>query len=70
MDLKNNKITLGEILESPKGEFIFNKLFPELMNPFLLNVAKKMTLENTLKLATGTDAQDKISYVIDKLEAI
>jgi hypothetical protein len=70
MDLKNNKITLGEILIHPKAERIFNRLFPELMNPFLLIQAKKMTLDNILKLATGPNAPEKIEKVISTLMLI
>lgn len=70
MDLKNNQITLGEILKKPKAERIFDKLFPELMNPFLLIQAKKMTLENILKFATGPSAPEKIEKVISMLRLI
>ncbi|SHI09803.1 hypothetical protein SAMN02745823_02381 [Sporobacter termitidis DSM 10068] len=70
MDLKNNKILFGEVLKNPGAEMIFAKLFPELMNPFLLHQAKKMTLENILKISTGPDAQEKIERVIAKLELL
>ncbi len=70
MDLKNNQITLGEILKNPKAEHIFVKFLPELMNPFLLRQARKMTLVNILKLATGPSAPEKITKVIYMLEMI
>ncbi len=70
MDLLNNRITLGEIMKNPKAEVIFGKYFPELMHPFLLHQAKKMNLQNILKLATGPDAQKKIDTVIARLESI
>jgi hypothetical protein len=70
MDLLNNKITLGEIMKNPKAEAIFGKYFPELMHPFLLHQAKKMVLEDILKLATGPSAQDKKDKVVMRLEAI
>jgi hypothetical protein len=70
MDLRNNKITLGEILKNPKGEGILGRFFPELMNPFLLHQAKKMSLENILKLATGPNALEKKAKIIDRLNAI
>jgi hypothetical protein len=70
MDLKNNKITLGEILDNPKGEIVFGRYYPEVMNPFLLNVARKMSLENILKLGNGTESPNKVERVIALLKAI
>lgn len=70
MDLRNNKITIGEVLQIPKAKAILGRNFPELMNPFLLKAASKMSLENTLKLAHGPSAQEKIDKIILDLEAI
>jgi len=70
MDLKNNKITFGDVLKNPKAEIIFDRLFPEVMNPFLLHQAKKMTLENILKNATGPDAKEKIEKVVSMLKLL
>lgn len=70
MDLKNKKITFGEILKNTKAEVIFERLFPEVMNPFLLHQAKKMTLENILKTATGPDAQEKREKVVSMLKLL
>jgi len=70
MDLRNNKITVGEILCNPRAKALLGKNFPELMNPFLLNVAKKMSLESTFKLARGPYAQDQIKNFIFALEAL
>ncbi len=70
MDLKNNKITIGEILLIPKAKAILVSNFPEFMNPFLLKTARKMSLENTLKLAHGHFAQKQIDKIISELEAV
>jgi hypothetical protein len=70
MDLKNNKITVGEVLLNPRAKAILGKNFPELMNPFLLHVAKKMSLESTFKLARGPYAQDQIKQMIFALEGV
>ncbi len=70
MDLKNNQITIGELLRIPKVKVILDRNFPELMNPFLLNMAKNMSLENTFKLAHGTHAQDQVNKIISDLKAI
>ncbi len=70
MDLKNNKILIGEILQIPKAKEILGKNFPEMMHPFLLLTARKMSLENTLKLAHGPFAQDQIDKIISDLQAL
>jgi hypothetical protein len=70
MNLRSNQITIGELLSNAKAKSVLGRNFPQLMNPFLLNVARKMTLENTLKLATGPYAQDQIKKIITDLEAI
>lgn len=67
MDLSNRKIIFGEVLKNPRAVIIFTQLIPEVMNPFLLHQAKKMTLENILKLATGPNAPEKIEKVISTL---
>jgi hypothetical protein len=70
MDLRNNKITVGELLQNKRAKAILGFNFPEMMNPFLLNIAEKMSLENTLKLARGPDARDQIEKMITALKAV
>ena len=70
MDLRNNRITIGEILVYPRGRAILERYFPEIMNPFLLVIAERMILSNILKLAQGANAQDQIDRVISGLKAI
>jgi hypothetical protein len=41
-----------------------------MMNPFLLNVAEKMSLENTMKMARGPYAKDQIEKMITALNAV
>jgi hypothetical protein len=70
MDLQHNKISISEIIDNPRGKVIITRNFPEIMNPFLLHIARNMTLENTMKLATGRYAQDQVRKLISDLEAI
>lgn len=70
MDLKNNRVTIGEILIYPRGRAILNRNFPVLMNPFLLVIAEKMILNNILKLAQGPNAQDQVDKMLSDLRAI
>jgi hypothetical protein len=41
-----------------------------MMRPFLLPMAREMSLEHTLKLAHGPFAQEQIDNIISDLEAI
>lgn len=70
MDLRNNRITIEEILAFPRGRALLDRNFPEMMNPFLLVIAQKMILSNILKLAHGPQAQDQIDKLLSDLRAI
>lgn len=70
MDLKQNKITISELYASEKAKRIIERSFPVLCNPFLQTVALKMSLENTLKLASGSHAQEQVDKVLADLKSI
>jgi hypothetical protein len=70
MNLRNNQITVGELLSNARAKAVLGRNFPQLMNPFLLTVARNMTLQNTLKLATGPCASEQVTQLIADLEAI
>ena len=70
MDLKNNEITVGEIISNPEANALLKREFPDVMNPFMLQLARKMTLAKILDLAKDRYPQEKISRVIAELQAI
>ncbi len=70
MDLKNNRVTIEEIIAFPRGRALLNRNFPEMMNPFLLVIAEKMILANILKLAQGPNAQHQVDKLISDLKAV
>ncbi|RPF42189.1 hypothetical protein EDD70_2528 [Hydrogenoanaerobacterium saccharovorans] len=70
MDLRNNQITIGELLLNPKAKMIARREFLALMNPFMLSMAKNMTLEQALKYAEKEIPQNKINRIIAELKAI
>ena len=45
MDLKQNKITLGELLDNPASRGVLNRRFPMAMRHPLLGAARTVTLE-------------------------
>ena len=45
MDLKNNKITVGELLDNPKAKAVLTRRFPLVMKKQLTGAARTVTLE-------------------------
>lgn len=45
MDLKNNKITVGELLDHPGARSLLTKRFPMVMKKPLTGAARTVTLE-------------------------
>jgi hypothetical protein len=70
MDLKNNEITVGEVITNIAAKALLKKEFPEVMNPLMLSLAKKMTLKSVLDLAKDRYPQDKIQRVLSALQAL
>lgn len=70
MELRNNQITVGEILKNPLAKDLLKKEFPEVANPFLLSLAQNMTLASILELAKERYTQEKIDRVLAELQAM
>ena len=48
MDLKNNKITVGELLDHPGAKAVLTKRFPMVMKKPMTGAARTVTLEQLL----------------------
>ncbi len=48
MDLKNNKITVGELLDHPGAKAVLTRRFPMVMKKPLTGAARTVTLEQLL----------------------
>ncbi len=70
MNLRNNEITVGEIISNPAANALLTREFPDVMNPFMLQLARSMTLASVLELAKGRYPQEKIDGVLAQLQAI
>ena len=70
MDLRNNQITVGEVLTNPEAKALLSSEFPEVANPFLLSLAHNMTLASILELAKGRYPQEKINEVLVRLQVL
>lgn len=70
MDLRNNSITLGEILKNDKASKIIKDEFGNIMNGPLFNMAKRMSLAKILELAKGKLDDTKINDILAKLKNV
>ena len=70
MDLKNNSITLGEILKNDKASKIITDEFSGIMRGPAFNIAKKMSLAKILEFTKGKVDESKINDMIIKLKNV
>lgn len=51
MDLKQNRITVGELLDDPRSRAVFQRRFGALMRSPLVEAGRTLTLEQLILLA-------------------
>ena len=67
MDLKNNKITVGDLMDHPGARAVFQKRFPMVMKHPLLGAARTVTLEQVLAFAQAYVPPKKINETLNDL---
>ena len=67
MDLKNNKVTVGELLDHRGARAVFQRRFPMLMKHPLIGAARSITLEQILSVAQAYVPQKKIDETLSDL---
>lgn len=71
MDLKNNLITLKELLDHPAAKELLEKHFAQVLNnPMLKAAAKNMSLEKILSLADKYVNPQELQEVLEKLKSL
>ncbi len=70
MDLKNNRITVGELLANPQAKELFYREFPALVNSPYLKNASRMPFSDVVRLANRYLAPEKIRQIMKELEQI
>ena len=68
MDLKNNKITVGELLDHPASRAVFQRRFPMVMKHPLLGAARTVTLDQLLAFAQAYVPQKMINETLQDLK--
>ncbi|MGE4276118.1 MAG: hypothetical protein AB7E30_02955 [Lawsonibacter sp.] len=51
MDLKNQTITVGELLDNPKSKAVFQRRFGKLIQHPLVNASRTLTLKQLVEMA-------------------
>ena len=67
MDLKNNKITVGELMDHPGARAVLQKRLSFLTKHPPMGAARTVTLEQILAFAQGYVQQNKIEQVLSDL---
>ena len=70
MDLRDNKIKLGDVMKNKAAAALLRRTFPEWANSPLLLVASNMTLDEVLKVAAKRVPKEKLAAVLKELESL
>ena len=67
MDLRNQNITVGELLDNPRSRAVIQRRFPTALKHPLLGAARTVTLEQMLAFAVAYLPQKKIDEAMEEL---
>lgn len=70
MDLKNNQITLGDVIKNKEAFELIQNEFGSIMKGPLFAVAKKMSLEKIIAYSDGKISKNKIEELLLKLKNV
>ena len=70
MDLKHNKITVGELLDNPKSRAVFQRRFPMVMKHPLLGASRTVTLEQLISFASAYIPKHVIQDTLQELQRL
>lgn len=67
MNLKNNKVTVGELMDYAPARAVIQKRFPMVMRHPMMGAARTMTLEQILAVAVAYVPQKKLDEALSEL---
>ena len=67
MDLRHNKITVGELMDNPRSRAVFQRRFPMVLKHPLVGAARTVTLEQIVSFAQAYVPQKKIDETLNDL---
>lgn len=70
MDLKNNKITVGQLLDYAPAREVLQKRFPMVLRHPLMGAARTMTLEQVVSAARSYIPEKKLQETLNELRRV
>lgn len=70
MNLKNNRITVGELLDYAPAKTVIQKRFPMVMRHPMVGAARTMTLEQILAVAKNYIPPKKLEEALSELRKV
>lgn len=70
MNLRNNKITVGELLDYAPAKAVFQKKFPMVMRHPMLGAARTVTLEQLIAVAGAYIPKKSIEDTLSELRKV
>lgn len=70
MNLKNNKITVGELLDYAPAKAVLQKRFPMVMRHPMVGAARTVTLEQILAVATSYIPKKNLEEALNELRKV
>lgn len=70
MDLKNNQITVAELLDDPRSRAVFQRRFGKLMKHPMVSASRSLTLAQLMEMAAVWLPQKTIQETWKELKSI
>ena len=70
MDLRNQSITVGELLDNPRSRAVFQRRFGRLMNHPMVGAARTLTLKQLAEMAAVYLPKKTIEDTIRELQKL
>ena len=70
MDLRNKRISLGELLANPASKRVLMRRFPQAMAMPIVAVSSALSLDRVIKMASAYVSPQVISATIKELEEL
>lgn len=70
MDLRNNQITMGELLADPKARKVLERRFPHVMGRPVVMAAESLTLTQVIKLTAAYVPQGVVQDTLRELRTL
>ena len=70
MDLKNQTITVGELLDDPRSRAVFQRRFGQFLNNPLVKAGRSLTLAQLVTLASTRLPQQVIRETLEELRRV